>query len=67
MYVWHASDDTFCSPKIGICFSDHFTENGATANFKNENFGYNHMTYSNEHYKQPKTNIDKALMDGILK
>jgi pimeloyl-ACP methyl ester carboxylesterase len=65
--VWHASDDTFCPPEIGVWLSDYFTKKGAHVNFKNENLGFNHMTYCNEHYRKAKNSMEKALLVGELK
>ena len=62
--VWHASDDSACPPEIGAWLAQYFTEKGANVNFKNENSGYDHMTYCNAHYRKTQNSIVKALLDG---
>lgn len=62
--VWHASDDTACPPEIGAWLANYFKEKGSNVNFKNENLGYNHMTYCNEHYRKAENSMVKALLDG---
>lgn len=62
--VWHASDDTACPPEIGEWLANYFSKKGSNVNFKNENLGYNHMTYCNEHYRKAENSMVKALLDG---
>lgn len=64
--VWHAADDTWCPPEIGKWLANYFTEKGATVNFKNENVGYGHFTYSTGKYREAEHSLVKALLDGQL-
>lgn len=64
--IWHASDDTACPPEIGRWLRDHFESKGIHVNFKNEDIGYNHMTFCSEYYRQPENSMAKALLDGRL-
>jgi pimeloyl-ACP methyl ester carboxylesterase len=64
--VWHAADDTWCPPEIGEWLANYFTEKGATVNFKNENVGYGHFTYSTGKYREAEHSLVKALLDGQL-
>jgi pimeloyl-ACP methyl ester carboxylesterase len=62
--IWHAVDDTFCPPEIGAWLAKYFTEKGATVNFKNENEGSGHFTYSQGKYTEAEHSLVKALLDG---
>jgi predicted esterase len=62
--IWHASDDTACPPEIGEWLANYYSKKGSNVNFKNENLGYNHMTYCNEHYRKAENSMVKALLDG---
>ena len=64
--IWHATDDTACPPEIGVWLKDYFTSKGAIVNFKNENIGYNHMTFCSAYYRQPENSMVKALLDGLI-
>lgn len=62
--VWHASDDTACPPEIGAWLAQYYKEKGAHVNFKNDNIGYNHMTFCSSHYRKAENSMVKALLDG---
>ena len=62
--VWHAADDTACPPEIGVWLADYFTKKGALVNFKNDDIGFNHMTFCNSHYQKPENSMVKALLEG---
>ncbi|NQX83008.1 MAG: alpha/beta hydrolase [Flavobacteriaceae bacterium] len=62
--VWHASDDTACPPEIGAWLAEFYQENGSHVNFKNDNIGYNHMTFCSSHYRKAENSMVKALLDG---
>jgi len=62
--VWHAADDTWCPPEIGAWLAEYFTEKGATVNFKNQDEGFGHFTYSRGKYTKAEHSLVKALLDG---
>ena len=62
--VWHASDDTACPPEIGIWLAKFYKEKGAHVNFKNDNIGFNHMTFCSSYYRKAENSMVKALLDG---
>ncbi len=62
--VWHASDDTACPPEIGAWLAKYYKEKGANVNFKNDNIGFNHMTYCSSYYRLAENSMVKALLDG---
>ncbi|MDA8596678.1 alpha/beta hydrolase [Flavobacteriaceae bacterium] len=62
--VWHASDDTACPPEIGAWLAKFYTEKGAHVNFKNNNIGFNHMTFCSSYYRESKHSMVKALLEG---
>lgn len=62
--VWHASDDSACPPEIGAYLAKYYQEKGAHVNFKNEDIGYNHMTYCNSYYQKTENSMVKALLEG---
>ena len=59
--IWHASDDSACPPEIGEWLAKFYNERGANVNFKNENIGFNHMTYCSNHYRKAENSMVKAL------
>lgn len=65
--VWHASDDTACPPEIGAWLANYFKEKGALVNFKNDNIGYNHMTFCSSYYRKAENSMVKALLNGQSK
>ena len=65
--VWHASDDTACPPIIGAWLAEYYRNKGANVNFKNDNIGFNHMTFSSSHYRIAENSMVKALLDGQRK
>lgn len=62
--IWHASDDTACPAEIGAWLANYYKEKGAHVNFKNDNIGFNHMTFCSSHYRKPETSMVKALLQG---
>ena len=62
--VWHASDDTACPPEIGAWLAKYYTEQGAHVNYKNDDIGFNHMTFCSSHYRKAENSMVKALLDG---
>ena len=62
--VWHASDDTACPPEIGAWLAKYYKEKGAIVNFKNDNIGFNHMTFCSSHYRKAENSMIKVLLDG---
>jgi len=62
--VWHASDDTACPPEIGAWLAKYYTGKGAHVNFKNDNIGFNHMTFCSSHYRKAENSMLKALLVG---
>lgn len=62
--VWHASDDTACPPEIGSWLAKYYKEKGANINFKNDNIGFNHMTFCSSHYRKAENSMIKVLLDG---
>lgn len=62
--IWHALDDTACPPEIGEWMATYFKKKGAIVNFRNENIGFNHMTFCSSHYRMAKNSMLKALLDG---
>ncbi|MGB0837410.1 MAG: alpha/beta fold hydrolase [Flavobacteriaceae bacterium] len=65
--IWHASDDSACPPEIGAWMAKYYAKKGAHVNFKNDNIGYNHMTFCSAHYREPQHSLLKSLLDGIKK
>ena len=65
--IWHASDDTFCPPAIGVWLADFFKKKGARVNFKHDDMGMNHMTYCSAYFRKPENSMEKLLLDGIKK
>ena len=39
----------------------------AYVNFKNDNIGFNHMTFSSSYYRKAENSMVKALLDGYKK
>lgn len=65
--VWHASDDTACPPEIGEWLAKYYKERGANVNYKNDNIGFNHMTFCSNHYRKAENSMIKVLLDGQYK
>ena len=65
--VWHALDDSACPPEIGAWLAEYYKEKGAYVNFKNDNIGFNHMTFSSSYYRKAENSMVKALLDGYKK
>ena len=63
--IWHASDDTACPPEIGAWLAKHYQKKGALVNYKNDNIGYNHMTFCNQYYRKSQNSMVKALLKGL--
>lgn len=65
--IWHASDDTACPPEIGAWLAKFYKEKGARVNFKNNDIGFNHMTFCSSYYREANHSMVKALLDGQKK
>ena len=65
--VWHALDDTACPPEIGAWLAKYYKERGANVNYKNDNIGFNHMTFCSSHYRKAENSMIKVLLDGQYK
>ena len=64
--VWHAEDDTWCPPEIGKWIAEYFgAKDGVNVNFKQDNLGYNHLTYVTKNFLKPENSLVKALIDGL--
>ena len=62
--VWHAKDDTACPYEIGAWLADYYGKKGANVNFKNDNIGFNHMTFCSSYFRKAENSMVKALLDG---
>lgn len=62
--IWHAADDTACPAEIGAWLANYYQEKGAHVNFKNDDIGFNHMTFCSSHYQKPNNSMVKALLHG---
>ena len=63
--VWHPADDTLCPPEIGRWLADMFrAREGVKVNFRDEDVGFGHWTYSRGEFAEPEGSMVKALLDG---
>ena len=63
--VWHAADDTLCPPEIGRWLAEMFrAKEGVRVDFRDDDIGYGHLTYSRGEFAQPEGSMVKALVDG---
>ena len=65
--VWHAADDNLNPPEQGEWLAKYFEEKGAHVNFKNDNQGFDHFTFSRGAHLKPEHSMLKALLDGLEK
>jgi pimeloyl-ACP methyl ester carboxylesterase len=65
--VWHAADDNLNPPEQGQWLATHFKGKGANVNFRNDNQGFGHFTFSRGEFLQPEHSMIKALLEGLHK
>ena len=63
--VWHAADDTVCPAEIGRWLAEMFrAREGVKVNFRDDDVGFGHVTYSRGEFAEPQGSMVKALLDG---
>ncbi|MDH4017355.1 MAG: alpha/beta hydrolase [Actinomycetota bacterium] len=64
--VWHARDDTLCPPEQGKWLAGLFAaREGTTVQFRDDDEGYSHLTYTRGPYATPDGSMVKALLSGL--
>ena len=63
--IWHADDDTACPAEIGRWLADMFrARESVRVDFRDEDVGFGHVTYSRGEFAAPEGSMVKALLDG---
>ncbi len=63
--IWHAADDTLCPAEIGRWLAEMFRgKDGVRVDFRDDDVGYGHVTYSRGEFAEPEGSMVKALVDG---
>lgn len=63
--IWHAADETLCPPEIGRWLAEMFRgKEGVNVNFRDDDVGFGHFTYSRGEFAEPGGSMVKALLDG---
>lgn len=63
--VWHAADDTVCPAEIGRWLAEMFrAREGVRVNFRDDDVGFGHVTFSRGEFAEPGGSMVKALLDG---
>ena len=64
--VWHARDDTLCPPEQGEWLARMLADKpGTRVQFRDDDEGFGHLTYTRGRYATPEGSLVKALLDGL--
>jgi pimeloyl-ACP methyl ester carboxylesterase len=63
--VWHAADDNLCPPEHGRWLAEMFQDkDGVKVNYRADNQGYGHFTYSRGEFIEAENSLINALLEG---